>query len=133
MPTLTRDSGAMSLNRDTLLGVLGGAALGAAAAALIQRVAVSRASSAGAGAPATVRSTTDSGVSGAGGGAAVYESAKATNEYLLFHYAKDAELLPYAGGPASALQFPRRTAQVSALGQCCRCRRVHGAGASTDA
>lgn len=35
-----------------------------------------------------VRSTTSSGVGEPGGGAAVYESSKAVDEYLLFHYGK---------------------------------------------
>jgi len=53
-----------------------------------------------------VRSTTASGV----GGAAVYETRKAVEEYLQFHYATDAEFMPYACGPSEALGFTRRMA-----------------------
>jgi len=53
-----------------------------------------------------VRSTTASGV----GGAAVYESGKAVDEYLQFHYASDQEIMPFACGPKDALGFPKRMA-----------------------
>jgi len=44
---------------------------------------------AGAGLPGdAVRSTTSSGVGEPGGGSSVYESSKAVDEYLLFHYGK---------------------------------------------
>lgn len=37
-----------------------------------------------------------------------YESRKLLNEYLLFHYGKAEEILPYDFGPAAALAFPAR-------------------------
>lgn len=37
-----------------------------------------------------------------------YETEKLLNEYLLFHYGKANELLPYPGGPTEALDFPLR-------------------------
>lgn len=51
-----------------------------------------------------VRSTTASGV----GGSAVYETQRAVDEYLQFHYASDDELLPFACGPKDALGFTKR-------------------------
>lgn len=62
-----------------------------------------------------VRSTTDSGV----GGAAVYETARAVDEYLQFHYASDAELMPYKAdvAPTAALAFPRRCADLALAAQ----------------
>jgi len=53
-----------------------------------------------------VRSTTASGV----GGSAVYETRRAVEEYLQFHYATDKELMPFACGPKDALGFTRRMA-----------------------
>ena len=41
------------------------------------------------------RSTTSS----AGGGAAAYETRKAVDEYLQFHFGADSDILPYANGP----------------------------------
>jgi putative 4-mercaptohistidine N1-methyltranferase len=38
-----------------------------------------------------------------------YESSKLLGEYLLFHYGKDAEILPWADGPVDALAFTKRT------------------------
>ncbi len=40
---------------------------------------------------------------------AVYETQKLVEEYLLFHYGKDEEILPWAAGPKEALGFPVRT------------------------
>ena len=37
-----------------------------------------------------------------------YESARLRDEYLLFHYGRPEEILPYPGGPAGALGFPAR-------------------------
>jgi putative 4-mercaptohistidine N1-methyltranferase len=37
-----------------------------------------------------------------------YESERLLAEYLLFHFGRDEDILPYAGGPAPALGFPRR-------------------------
>jgi len=60
-----------------------------------------------------VRSTSDSGV---GAGASVYETARAVDEYLQFHYASDAELMPYEArvAPTAALAFARRCADLAA-------------------
>lgn len=37
-----------------------------------------------------------------------YESARLRDEYLLFHYGRPEEMLPYPCGPADALNFPAR-------------------------
>ncbi len=39
----------------------------------------------------------------------VYESARSRNEYLLFHYGTDDEILPWHEGPQTALGFAVRT------------------------
>jgi len=59
-----------------------------------------------------VRSTTDS---GGVSGAAVYESSRAVDEYLQFHFASDAEMLPYGAdiAPTAALGFTRRCAELT--------------------
>ncbi|GFR46879.1 hypothetical protein Agub_g8520 [Astrephomene gubernaculifera] len=54
------------------------------------------------------RSTTSS----AGGGAAAYETKKAVDEYLQFHFAAPEDLLPYSNGPKDALMFTARLAQL---------------------
>ena len=38
----------------------------------------------------------------------VYETAKALSEYLLFHYGKPEEVLPWDFGPSDALDYPAR-------------------------
>lgn len=53
----------------------------------------------------TVRST-------AASGSQVYESKRAVDEYLLFHYGKPDDHLPHKHGPRSALNFPGRSAQL---------------------
>jgi putative 4-mercaptohistidine N1-methyltranferase len=40
-----------------------------------------------------------------------YESAGALNEYLLFHYGREDEILPYPFGPRDALDFAVRTVE----------------------
>lgn len=40
-----------------------------------------------------------------------YESTKLLGEYLLFHYGKRKEILPWEQGPFEALDFPRRTVE----------------------
>jgi SAM-dependent methyltransferase len=37
-----------------------------------------------------------------------YETERLLSEYLLFHYGRAEEILPYAGGPVEALGFARR-------------------------
>lgn len=54
------------------------------------------------------RSTTSSG----GGGPAAYETSKAVDEYLMFHFAGAEELIPYSVGPKDAVGF---TAQCALL------------------
>ena len=56
---------------------------------------------------ATVRSTTAS-------GSTVYESARATDEYLQFHFAPPDEILPYNDAPRSGLDFLPRLARTCA-------------------
>ncbi|MCP4849201.1 MAG: methyltransferase domain-containing protein [Verrucomicrobiaceae bacterium] len=38
-----------------------------------------------------------------------YDSQELLDQYLLFHYGSPEEILPYPGGPGSALDFPRRS------------------------
>ena len=38
-----------------------------------------------------------------------YESTKLLGEYLLFHYGKNEEVLPWSNGPVEALNFTKRT------------------------
>lgn len=40
----------------------------------------------------------------------VYETEKLIGEYLIFHYGKPDELLPYGFGPKESLEFPTRCA-----------------------
>jgi putative 4-mercaptohistidine N1-methyltranferase len=39
----------------------------------------------------------------------LYETQRLVDEYLLFHYGQDREILPWENGPVSALGFPVRT------------------------
>lgn len=39
----------------------------------------------------------------------LYETQRLVDEYLLFHYGQDHEILPWENGPVSALRFPVRT------------------------
>ncbi len=55
----------------------------------------------------TVRSTTAS-------GSVVYESSRAVDEYLLFHYLPGSQLCPYELAPVEALDFPKRCADLCA-------------------
>jgi hypothetical protein len=55
----------------------------------------------------TVRSTTAS-------GSVVYESSRAVDEYLLFHYLPGNQLCPYDLAPRDALDFPKRCADLCA-------------------
>ena len=73
-------------------------------------------------AAAAVRSTTDSGV----GGSAVYETDRAVDEYLQFHYAKSSDLMPYPAevAPTAALEFPDRCARL--------CLHAEGRGRALD-
>jgi len=50
----------------------------------------------------------------------VYETDKLVSEYLLFHYGKDEEVLPWANGPNDALGFPLRTVSHFSKGQVSR-------------
>jgi hypothetical protein len=54
------------------------------------------------------RSTTSS----AGGGTLAYETKKAVDEYLLFHFGRPEDIFPYANGPKDALDFAARCAQL---------------------
>ena len=49
----------------------------------------------------------------AGPGAALYESEKLLNEYVLLHFAENADAMPFANiGPTEALRFPQRCAEL---------------------
>lgn len=39
----------------------------------------------------------------------LYETQRLVDEYLLFHFGEDREILPWEAGPVSALRFPVRT------------------------
>jgi len=69
----------------------------------------------------SVRSTTDSGVAGSG----VYETAKAVDEYVQFHYADPADLLPYPVSLSFPLPAPRRKRRVV-------CQRNHSPPSQVD-
>ncbi|PNH09921.1 hypothetical protein TSOC_003420 [Tetrabaena socialis] len=85
--------------------IIAGAA-GAGAALLVKHILAARAS--GKGESVQERSTTSS----AAGGAAAYETKKAVDEYLQFHFAAPDDLLPYPNGPKEALAFTSRLAQL---------------------
>ena len=42
----------------------------------------------------------------------VYETVRYLNEYLLFHYGQSSEILQWNFGPTSALEFPKRCAEL---------------------
>lgn len=50
----------------------------------------------------------------AGGGPAVYETKRAVNEYLQFHFGDPNDVLPYRDGPHDALRFTQRCADLCA-------------------
>ena len=55
----------------------------------------------------------DDGADGGADGGAGYESAKLLNEYVMLHYATDADLMPFPGiAPTEWLRFPQRCAQL---------------------
>ncbi|KAG2498281.1 hypothetical protein HYH03_003542 [Edaphochlamys debaryana] len=83
---------------------------GAGATLLIQKLVSQRKGSGGSGKGDDLqeRSTTSS----AGGGAAAYETKKAVDEYLQFHFGAPEDLMPYAKGPHEALSFTHRLAQL---------------------
>lgn len=54
------------------------------------------------------RSTTSS----AGGGPAAYETKKAVDEYLHFHFGAEEDQMPYSFGPKTALRFMSRVAKI---------------------
>ncbi|KAG2451483.1 hypothetical protein HYH02_004081 [Chlamydomonas schloesseri] len=90
-----------------MAGIVVGSVAGAGLTLLIQRLSKLRKGGKGDG-EIQERSTTSS----AGGGAAAYETKKAVDEYLQFHFAAPTDLLPYANGPKEALNFTTRLAQL---------------------
>ncbi len=64
------------------------------------------------------RSTTSS----AGGGAAAYETTKAVDEYLQFHFGADQDILPYAQGPKVMPSIRFRHVSEQFAMQTCPCR-----------
>ena len=112
-------SALMSVSRDFVKGAAVGGALGAAVAFFLALRAGNKAevaASSGGAAPEGTVSTTNSGLVAAasGSGGNVYETTTAVTEYIMFHYAEPADILPYAVGPQNALQFAERSG-VSAL------------------
>lgn len=131
-----------SANRERALLVLGGAAAASLIPALVRRLqrrgagpAVGPAAAAAAAVDPT-RSTTSS----AGGGVGAYETRKAVDEYLQFHYGKPEEVLPYEAGPqvrsGPSCSARRQGAVVRMLWQRNRrrqalwCRRVRAPGSA---
>lgn len=49
----------------------------------------------------------------AASGSSVYESKRAVDEYLLFHYGSPQLLMPYSFGPTDALHFAERVAELA--------------------
>lgn len=66
---------------------------------------------------ATVRST-------AASGSGVYESRRAVDEYLLFHFGEPNLLMPYEFGPKSALNFAERVCDLACTAQSSRLRAL---------
>ena len=94
------------VDRSAALALTAGFLAGAGAATLgwaYARPAKTDRSDDDAGAAPTAASTTSSGHSGS-----VYESSKAVSEYLQFHFGSAKDILPYADGPHSALNFASR-------------------------
>lgn len=50
--------------------------------------------------------------SAAASGSQIYESRRAVDEYLLFHYGEAGDVMPYAAGPKEVLDFPKRLAEL---------------------
>ena len=48
---------------------------------------------------------------GSGGAANVYETLRLLDQYMLLHYGRDEDAMPYAFGPKDAAAFPRRCAE----------------------
>lgn len=48
----------------------------------------------------------------AASGSQVYESKRAVHEYLLFHYGRPEDHMPFKSGPVHALNFPARCASI---------------------
>lgn len=90
-----------------VLGILLAGATGVGAT-LVAQVVLKRLPRGGSKSDIEERSTTSSG----GGGAAAYETKKAVDEYMLFHFGAANDILPYANGPKEALNF---TARLAAL------------------
>ncbi len=84
-----------SLDRKTVLTLVAGAALGTLAWPALRALVAAVRQAACDASSLEERSTTSS----AGGGAAAYETRKAVDEYVQFHFAADGDLLPYAAGP----------------------------------
>ena len=77
-------------------------------------------------------STTSTGPS-AGGGPAVYETKRAVNEYLQFHFGDPNDVLPYKDGPHDALKFTQRCADLCAKHtKSVKTSRVEPAGLALD-
>ncbi|PSC67344.1 4-mercaptohistidine N1-C-terminal domain [Micractinium conductrix] len=99
-----------SVARERALLLLAGAAAAAVLPALVRRArrrGLLPATAAAAGTDEG-RSTTSS----AGGGAGAYETRKAVDEYLQFHYGRPEDILPYDCGPKEALRFAERLAML---------------------
>jgi len=87
-----------------------------AAGALYAAYAAGRRASAGAGASSSPSSPSDLSTTSSSHSGAVYETERAVQEYLLFHFGADAAIMPYAASaavPTGALRFAQRTARVA--------------------
>ncbi|KAL4427428.1 hypothetical protein ABPG77_000717 [Micractinium sp. CCAP 211/92] len=98
------------LNRERALLLLAGATAASVVPALwrrLQRRGVLPAAVGGTGGGVDeTRSTTSS----AGGGSGAYETRKAVDEYLQFHYGRPEDIMPYECGPKGALRFTQELA-----------------------
>ena len=99
--SLTISTGSTPAMQRALL-LLAGATAASVIPALWRRLQRRGVLPAAAGAPDASRSTTSS----AGGGVAAYETRKAVDEYLQFHFGKPEEIMPYDCGPKVAAGLP---------------------------
>ena len=93
-----------------ILPVVAGTAGAAAVAALLEFIRSKRARHTAAAAAKSGVDESRSTTSSAAGGPSAYESAKAVDEYLAFHFGADQDVLPYKFGPKEALHFTSRCA-----------------------
>lgn len=100
------------------LPVLVAAAAGAAAGAVAAYCYFKASGVAGASQSSKPSSGGTGSTTGSTGGIALYETEKAVNEYLQFHFGADSDILPYENGPkvpASPLTFQQTSLLANSL------------------